>query len=216
MGFLKEIETLEALCARYPGLLNCKSEILRASELLIETYRKGGTVFTCGNGGSAADADHIVGELMKGFVKHRPIPDSDRARLAELYPEDAEKLAAGLQGGLPAFSLHSQSALLSAFLNDVEPAMVYAQTLYAAGRSGDTLIAISTSGNAENVCRAAKIARLKGIRVIALVGEKNCALDALCDVAIHVSDTETYRVQELHLPVYHWLCARVEEEFYSE
>ena len=216
MGFLREIETLDALCVRYTGLADCKEEIRRASELLIETYRNHGTVFTCGNGGSAADADHIVGELMKGFVKRRPIPDTDRSRLAELYPNDADRLAAGLQCGLSAFSLHSQSALLSAFLNDVEPAMVYAQVLYAAGRKGDVLIAISTSGNAENVCNAAKIARLRGIPVIALVGAKDCALDALSDVAIHVADTETYRVQELHLPVYHWLCARVEEEFYPE
>ena len=216
MGILKEIETLDALTARYPGLARCKEAIAAAAETIIRSYENGGTVYTCGNGGSAADADHIVGELMKGFVKMRPLPEIDRAILRELYPAEADRLIAGLQCGLPAFSLHSQSALLSAFLNDVEPAMVYAQMIYGAGRAGDVLIAISTSGNAENVCNAAKIARMKGLRVIALVGERGCALDALADVAVHVGDTETYRVQELHLPVYHWLCERVEEAFFKE
>ena len=216
MGFLKEIETLDALCLRYPGIAGAREAIEAAADLITAAYRDGKTVYTCGNGGSAADADHIVGELMKGFVKSRPLPDSDREALKAMFPEDAERMVKGLQCGLPAFSLHSQSALLTAFLNDVEPAMVYAQMLYAAGRAGDVLIAISTSGNSENVLNAAKIARLKGMRVIAMVGRNACLLDGVADAVIHVDDTETYRVQELHLPIYHWLCERVEETFFME
>ena len=217
MGFMKEIETLDALCGRYPGILGAKAAIASAADAIIECYKNGGTVYTAGNGGSAADADHIVGELMKGFVKLRPLPEKDVAGFTELFgEEEAERLSKGLQCGLPAFSLHSQSALLTAFLNDVDPSMVYAQVLYSAGRAGDVLIAISTSGNSDNVLNAARVARLKGIKVISLVGEKTCRLDDASDIAIHVADTETYRVQELHLPIYHWLCARVEAEFYSE
>lgn len=216
MGFIEKAENLEELVLRYPGLCECRDAIAAAADMIIDAYRSGKTLYTCGNGGSAADADHIVGELMKGFVKRRPMPIADREALSALFPEEADRMAQGLQCGLPAFSLHSQSALLTAFLNDVEPSMVYAQMLYAVGRRGDVLVAISTSGNSENVLNAARIARFRGMRVISLVGEQICALDAVSDVAIHVADTETYRVQELHLPVYHWLCARVEEEFYQE
>ena len=213
---MKEIETLEALCGRYPGISHAKEAIASAADTIIECYKNGGTVYTCGNGGSAADADHIVGELMKGFVKLRPLPEEDVKGFEALFGVDeAERLRKGLQCGLPAFSLHSQSALLTAFLNDVDPAMVYAQMVYSAGRRGDVLIAISTSGNSDNVVNAARVARAKGIKVISLVGEKGCVLDTVSDLTIHVADNETYRVQELHLPIYHWLCARVEAEFYN-
>lgn len=210
------METISELTARYPGLSGCAEEIRRAAENIISVYQKGGCLFTCGNGGSAADSDHIVGELMKGFLKKRPVDDAFRAKIAGVCPDDAETLADNLQRGLPAVSLHSQSALLTAFVNDVEPSMMYAQTLYALGRPGDCLIAISTSGNSKNVVNAATIAKAMGISVISLTGKKHCRLDDLADIAIHVDATETYRVQELHLPVYHWLCARVEEEFFAE
>ena len=187
-----------------------------SAAMLIACYRNGHALYTCGNGGSAADADHIVGELMKGFLKKRPVDADFRAKLAEAYPEQAEFLADNLQCGLPAVSLHSQSALLTAFANDVDASMMYAQTLFALAKPDDVLIAISTSGNSKNVVNAVKIAKMIGVKVIALTGAKPCALDALADCIIHVGDTETYRVQELHLPVYHWLCARVEEEFYKE
>ena len=212
------METIIELTARYPGLAGCAAEIEKAGEILIEAYRNGGCLFTCGNGGSAADSDHIVGELMKGFLKKRPVPAEFREKLAAY--DDADFLANHLQGGLPAVSLHSQSALLTAFANDVDASMMYAQTLYAMGKSGDVLLAISTSGNTKNVVNAAKIAKAMGIRVISLTGAKPCRLDGLltepADCAIHVGDTETYRVQELHLPVYHWLCAKVEETFFAE
>ena len=210
------METIQNLIVRYPGLAGCAAEIEKAAAMLIGMYRNGNALYTCGNGGSAADADHIVGELMKGFLKKRPVNPEVRAKLTEAYPEQADFLADNLQCGLPAVSLHSQSALLTAFANDVDASMMYAQTLYALGRPGDVLIAISTSGNSKNVVNAARIAKIIGVKVIALTGAKPCALDALADCIIHVGDTETYRVQELHLPVYHWLCARVEEEFYTE
>ena len=210
------METIKELTARYPGLAHCSTEIEKAADLIIETYRNGGFLFTCGNGGSAADSDHIVGELMKGFLKKRPVDREFRGKLKETFPDDGEFLADNLQCGLAAVSLHSQSALLTAFVNDVEPSMMYAQTLYAMGKAGDCLIAISTSGNSKNVVNAAKIARAMGVKVISLTGNRPCRLDDLADIAIHVDDCETYRVQELHLPVYHWLCARVEEEFFAE
>ena len=141
------METINELTSRYPGLSRCAGEIEHAAETIIETCKSGGCLYTCGNGGRAADADHIVGELMKGFLKKRPVPAEFRAKLTEACPDDADFLADNLQCGLPAVSLHSQSALLTAFVNDVEPSMMYAQVLYAMAKPGDCLIAISTSGN---------------------------------------------------------------------
>ena len=210
------MESINELTARYPGLAGCADEIRMAAELIISVYKNGGCLYTCGNGGSAADSDHIVGEMMKGFLKKRPVDADFREKISEICPEDGNFLADHLQRGLPAISLHSQSALLTAFVNDVEPSMMYAQTLYAMGKPGDCLIAISTSGNSRNVVNAAKIAKAMGIKVISLTGNRPCKLDDLADIAIHADDCETYRIQELHLPVYHWLCARVEDEFFRE
>lgn len=210
------METLNELVCRYKGLECCVSEIKTAVELIIEMYKNGGKLLICGNGGSAADSDHIVGELSKGFLKKRPLPEGEREKLRSLYPDEWEKLANGLQGGLPAVSLHSQSALLTAFVNDVEPEMMYAQSLYALGKKGDVLIAISTSGNSKNVVNAVKLARAVGVKVVSLTGERESELSRMSDVCIRVGERETYRVQELHLPVYHYICAAVEDEFYSE
>lgn len=210
------METITELIARYPHLSGCADRIERAADMLIDCYRSGHTLYICGNGGSAADADHIVGELMKGFLKKRPIDEALRDRLAATYGEDGERMGRELQRGLPAVSLHSQSALLTAFANDVDASLIYAQTLFALAEKGDVLLAISTSGNSTNVVNAARLARVLGVHVISLTGERECRLDPLSDCIIHAGDTETYRVQELHLPVYHWLCARVEEEFYEQ
>lgn len=204
------METLTELIGRYPKLAGCQKEIEKSAEALIRAFEGGKRLYLCGNGGSAADADHIVGELMKGFLKKRPLP---AAQLAA-FGTDAEHIGARLSVGLPAISLHSQSALLTAFMNDEDPALVFAQALYALGEKGDVLLAISTSGSSANIVAAAKTAKALGMCVIALTGQKECALDAVSDFAIHVGDTETYRVQELHLPVYHWLCAAVEEHFF--
>ncbi len=204
------MESLQELIGRYPKLENCKKEIGESRDLLIRTFEAGNRLYLCGNGGSAADADHIVGELMKGFLKKRPLT---AAQLAA-FGENAERIGKRLANGLPAVSLHSQSALLTAFMNDEDPALVFAQTLFALGRKNDVLLAISTSGDSPNIVAAAKTAGAVGMRVIALTGERACALDAVSDIVIHAGDRETYRIQELHLPVYHWLCAAVEEHFF--
>ena len=192
------------LYERYPELQDCKQEIEKALALLIETYRNGGKVLVCGNGGSAADSEHIVGELLKGFLSKRPATD-------ERIPKE---LRAQLQGSLPAISLPSQCAILTAYCNDVSPEMMYAQLVYGYGKEGDVLIAMSTSGNAANVAKAAEVANCIGMKTIALTGAKDSKLSALATVTVQVPETETYKVQELHLPVYHYLCAETEKEFF--
>ena len=209
------MESITSLVNRYPSLSACQKSIETAAEYIISAYKNGSVLFTAGNGGSAADADHIVGELMKGFMKRRALDEKEINEMASSL-SDGERLARSLQKGLPAISLHSQSALLTAFMNDAEPEYVYAQVLYAMGKKDDVLIAISTSGNSKNIVNAVKVARHKGMKIISLTGERRCALDSLSDVVIHVQETETYRVQELHLPVYHWICARIEDEFFDE
>ena len=205
------IESLSELVGRYPKLQNCENAIGQSADLLIRAFKNGHRLYLCGNGGSAADADHIVGELMKGFLKKRPLSDERK----NAFGKDGTHLANGLMGGLPAISLHSQSALLTAFMNDEDPSLVYAQALYSLGQKDDVLLAISTSGNSDNIVYAAKTAKALGMKVITLTGKNPCLLDALSDVIIHVDDSETYRIQELHLPVYHWLCAKIEDYFFE-
>ena len=207
---------LNELLKRYPCLEITREDIIKAENALITAFKNGNKLLICGNGGSCANCEHIVGELMKGFLKRRPLNEKMRRMVAVADPENADFLADNLQYGLPAISLHSQSALLTAFANDVDASMMFAQTLFALGKPGDTLVAISTSGNSANVVNAAKIAKSIGVHVIGLTGEKNCLLDKYSDCVIHVGAIETYRVQELHLPVYHWLCAKVEDEFFAE
>ena len=203
------METLSELIKRYPLLASCESEIQQATDLIIKTFESGNRIYICGNGGSAADADHIVGELMKGFLKKRPLTEDQIASF------DDKQLAAGLMQGLPAISLHSQSAFLTAFLNDEDPSLLYAQALYALGKKGDTLLAISTSGNSQNVVNAVNTARALGCNVISLVGNKECRLDHISNIVIHADHTDTYRIQELHLPIYHYICATVEDYFFK-
>lgn len=203
------MENLSQLIERYPLLASCENEIKQTTDLIIKTFENGNRLYICGNGGSAADADHIVGELMKGFLKKRPLTAEQTAKF------DDKQLAAGLMQGLPAVSLHSQAAFLTAFLNDEDPSLLYAQAFYALGKKDDVLLAISTSGNSQNVVNAAKVARAIGCKVISLVGSKECKLDILSDIIIHVDHTETYRIQELHLPIYHYLCATVEDYFFK-
>ena len=209
------MESLAQLVARYPKLAPCENEIARAADLIAGVFANGGTLFACGNGGSAADADHLVGELAKGFLKKRPLNPVLAGRLREAYP-DGELRPEELEEGLPAVSLHSQSALFTAFSNDVSAESAFAQALYALSKPGDVLVAFSTSGNSRNVVKAARLARVTGVSVVALTGERESALSALADIAIRVGDTETYRVQELHLPAYHWIAARIENTFYKE
>ena len=189
---------------RYPKLQECREDIEKAKELLIETYKKGGKVLVCGNGGSAADSEHIVGELMKGFLLKRPVLD-------ERIPKH---LRCNLQGSLPAISLPSQSAILSAFINDVDPEMMYAQLVYGYAKENDLVIGLSTSGNSKNVVNAIEVAKCLGAKTISMTGGRESKLSSLSDVTIRVPAIETFEVQEYHLPVYHYLCAEVEKTFF--
>ena len=180
-----------------------------AVRALIDCYRAGGKLLLCGNGGSCADCAHITGELVKGFRRLRPLDDSLRARIS-----DADWTAT-LQAGLPAVDLTANCALISAVANDIGAENAYAQQVLAYGRAGDLLIGISTSGNAENVCRAMMTARALGITTVGMTGEDGGRMRALSDILINVPERETYRVQELHLPIYHQLCMRVEAAFFD-
>lgn len=196
---------MENLLNRYPSLENCKTDIEKAFNLILDTYKKGGKVIVCGNGGSAADSEHIVGELMKGFMLKRPVTD-------KRIPEYLRK---GLQGSLPAISLPSQSAILSAFINDVEPEMMYAQLVFGYAKENDMVIGLSTSGNSKNIVNAIEVAKCIGVKTLSMTGKMESKLSELSDVTIRVPETETYKVQELHLPVYHYLCAAVEKSMFS-
>ena len=208
-------ELFDMLFIRYPQLKCCHDDIYNAYQLLKTCYQNGGKVLVCGNGGSASDSDHIVGELMKGFLLRRPDQWDTEKKLAELFGEDSVFLAQNLQGALPAINLAAQSAIQTAYANDVSPEMVFAQQVFGYAVDGDVLIGISTSGNSKNVFHAARIAKLKGASVITLTGAGGGKLHALSDAAICVPETETFKVQELHLPVYHTICAMIEEEFFG-
>ena len=199
---------IDELYGRYPQLKGCEDGIAKAFDLLLACYRGGGKVLTCGNGGSAADAEHIVGELLKKFRKHREISSEVAAKL----PAD---LVAKLEGALPAVSLVSMSGILTAFANDVAWETAFAQQVYGLGHPGDVLIALSTSGNSANCVNAALVAKAKGLKVISLTGAGGGRLGELADAAIRVPETETFKVQELHLPVYHALCAALEDALYD-
>ena len=206
---------LSELLKRYPQLEICKHTLTEAVSVMIDCYKNGGKILLCGNGGSCADCDHIVGELMKGFLKKRPLSTEQKAQMKNLYPLLEEETLSKLQGGLPAISLPSITALNSAFCNDVDPELIYAQSVMAMGKTGDVLIAMSTSGNAKNVFAAAKVAKGLGLTVIGLTGKGGGKLSEIADICIRVPETETFKVQELHLPVYHYLCAATEEEFFT-
>lgn len=206
LGGLREeatVEMVEELLARYPALKVCEETIRSAEAMLLDCYRRGGKVLVCGNGGSASDAEHICGELLKKFRRHRDVP---AALAAKLRPE----LAAKLEGSLPAISLVSMSGILTAFANDVAWETAFAQQVLGLAKPGDVLIALSTSGDSANCVAAAEVMHAVGGKVIAFTGERASRLSSLADAAIRVPAVETYQVQELHLPVYHALCASVE------
>lgn len=210
------MDQMELLISRYPVLASCKEQIEGACTLLIDTYKKDGKVLACGNGGSASDAAHIVGELMKSFTHRRGIGEV-RDKLYDTLPkEDAAFISENLEGALAAVSLLGETSLISAYANDVSPEMIYAQQVLGLGRNGDSLIGITTSGNSKNVVRAVQTAKALGMHTIGLTGESGGLLKEYCDVCICVPEKETYKVQELHLPVYHAICLIVEEYFFPE
>lgn len=207
---------LDDLIRRYPVLEKNREEIKQAYELLEQCFADGGKLLIAGNGGSAADGEHMVGELMKGFVKKRPVSEELAAALKAADQERGEILAKKLQGGLPAIALSNHAALTTAYANDVDGVLSYAQQVNGYGKPGDVFLGISTSGNAENVLYGAVTARAKGMKVLALTGKDGGKLSKAADAAIIVPEQETYKIQELHLPVYHALCLMLEARFYQE
>ncbi len=207
---------LDNLIARYPILTIAKDSITRAYETLADCFAAGGKLLIVGNGGSAADAEHIVGELMKSFCLPRPMSAAFREAAESADPEMGRVLGEGLQQGLPAIALSAHTALGTAWMNDCDPALVFAQQVAGYGRPGDVLLGITTSGNSLNIRYAALAARAAGLKVLSLTGAPGGKIAALSDVCIHVPATETFKVQELHLPVYHCLCLMLEERFFGQ
>jgi len=205
---------LKELLARYPVLTACEKEIVAARDALISCYKNGGKVLLAGNGGSCADCDHIVGELMKGFLKKRPLSEEKKREMKAAYAVD-DAILSSLQVGLPAISLQSLTALNSAFCNDVDPELIYAQLVLALGKKGDLLIAISTSGNSKNVTAAAASAAALGVRTVSLTGAGGGELAGLADISIKAPSSETYKIQEYHLPIYHAICAEAERKLFG-
>ncbi|MFQ9608453.1 MAG: SIS domain-containing protein [Lachnospira sp.] len=212
----KVLEHIEVLVKRYPALEVVKNEIIVAYQITEKSYKNNAKLLVAGNGGSAADAEHIVGELMKGFKLSRK-PHADFAdRLIQENAELGTVLAENLQGALPAIALAGHPALSTAYMNDCEPLLCFAQQVNGYGKEGDVFLGISTSGNSKNILYAAITAHAKGMKVIGLTGAKSSKLEQMSDVCIKVPQTETYMIQELHLPVYHCLCLMLEDEFFGE
>lgn len=204
------------LLERYPVLEAVRQDIMEAYLIMEECYEKGGKLLIAGNGGSAADAEHIVGELMKGFKLSRTPEKAFVEKLKQIDAVRGAKLGQDLQGGLPAIALNSHPSLNSAYLNDVEGLECYAQQLYGYGKEGDVFLGISTSGNAKNVMYAAIVAKAKGLKIVGLTGVNGGELASVSDVSVKVPEIETYRIQELHLPIYHCWCLMLEDNFFGE
>ncbi|MBR1461294.1 SIS domain-containing protein [bacterium] len=205
---------IDLLIKRYPQLEACKEDIINAYLVLEECYENGGKLLVAGNGGSAADAEHIVGELMKGFKLPRKPDDEFAKKLKAVDEELGTILAENLQGALPAIALDGHPALTTAYMNDCEPLLCFAQQVNGFGKENDVFLGISTSGNSKNVLFAATVAKSKGMKVIGLTGQKESKLSQKADVCVKAPETETYMIQELHLPVYHCLCLMLEDGFF--
>ena len=206
---------LDLLIERYPILESVKCDIAMMYSVIADCYRNGGKLLIAGNGGSAADAEHIVGELMKSFALKRKIENNFAERLISIDPQLGSVLAEHLQGALPAIALDGHISLSTAYMNDCEPLLCFAQQVNGYGKEGDVFLGISTSGNSQNVIYAAIVARAKGMKVIGLTGKTESKLSAFADVCIKAPEKETYKAQELHLPIYHSLCLMIEEEFFA-
>lgn len=201
---------------RYPNLEYLKSHISKSLYELVECYKNGKKILVCGNGGSCADGEHIAGELLKSFMLKRKIDVELEKKLKDSYNEEGEYIANNLQQGIKCIPLTSFSALNTAFANDCDEKMTFAQLTNVFGNNGDILIGISTSGNSKNVVYAAKVARVKNMKVIALTGESGGKLKDIADILLNVPSTETFKIQEYHLPIYHILCACIESEIFEK
>lgn len=207
---------IDLLMERYPKLVSIRQQIIDAYLLMEECYENGGKLLIAGNGGSAADSEHIAGELMKRFKMLRPVSEEYAEKLKEVDPIRGAELAKNLECSLMAIPLVAHEALTTAYINDVDGLGVFAQQLHGFGRTGDVFLGISTSGNSKNIMNATVVARASGIKVIGLTGKKGGELAEVADVVIKVPETETYMVQELHLPVYHCLCLMLEDKFFGD
>lgn len=207
---------IDLLIGRYPRLRAVKESVIEGYLLLERCYLNGGKLLIAGNGGSAADAQHIAGELMKRFKLPRPVSPDFAVRLKAIDSDRGEKLAKELEGALPAISLTAHEALSTAYLNDVDGQGVFAQQLYGYGREGDVFLGISTSGNSKNIMYAAVVAKAMGIKVLGLTGAMGGELAGIADTAVKVPETETYMIQELHLPIYHCWCMMLEDRFFGD
>ncbi|MBR4388606.1 MAG: SIS domain-containing protein [Prevotella sp.] len=206
---------IETLILRHPMLSVCEERISQAYDILETAFAQGRKLLVSGNGGSASDSEHIVGELMKEFKLKRKVFADQAETMKKVHPELGAILAENLQGALPAISLTGHSSLTTAFMNDSEPELIFAQQVNGYGKAGDVYLGISTSGNSRNVLFAAVTAKAKGLKVIGLTGQRESKLSAIADVCIQVPETETYKIQELHLPVYHCLCLMLEDHFFG-
>lgn len=206
----------EKMLAKYPDLAACAHDLEKTARVLRDAYARGNKVLICGNGGSASDAEHLVGELMKGYLSPRPLPAELRAQFIAAYPQEGEYLAAHLQGALPTISLVSQTSLLTAYANDVAADMMFAQQVFGYGVRGDALIGISTSGNSKNILHALRVARVRGLTTLGFTGRSGGAMPALCDVCVRAPFDTTAEIQERHLAIYHALCATLEHEFFPD
>lgn len=205
----------DKLLKKYPILISCEKDIDHAIEIIIKCYKRNGKLLICGNGGSCSDSGHITGELMKSFKIKRELSENEKQAFANAFGKDGEYISSRLQNALPTISLPDQTAILTAFNNDVDASLGYAQLVWGYGKTNDVLLCISTSGNSKNILNAAKTAIIKGIKVISLVGNTQCSLDSLSDCIIHAPCNETADIQELHLPIYHYICAKIEKHFFA-
>lgn len=213
---MNPLEQVDVLINRYPELENQKQNIIEAYYILERSYSAGGKLLIAGNGGSAADAEHIVGELMKGFENPRKLSKEYKNKLKAVNLEMGNILGENLQIGLPAIALDGHLALSTAYMNDCEPLLCFAQQVNGYGNKQDIFLGISTSGNSKNILFAATVAKAKGMKVIGLTGANNSRLSEMADVTIRSSQTRTYMIQEHHLPIYHCLCLMLEERFFGE
>lgn len=212
---MSELKYVDILIKRYPEINEQKDNIISAYYILEECYLNNGKLLIAGNGGSAADSEHIVGELMKGFEKPRQLDDKMKMKLLSIDEELGMNLVENLQGALPAIALDGHSALSTAYMNDCEPLLCFAQQVYGFGKNNDVFLAISTSGNSKNIVYAAVVAKAKGMKVIGLTGANDSKLSSIADVTIRSSETRTYMIQEHHLPIYHCLCLMLEDKFFG-
>lgn len=210
------LQVIAELVVRYPALKGCDKDILSALEILITMYKNNGKLLVAGNGGSAADAQHIVGELMKAFVLPRKLSVDKQMEIQQAFPHSSQYLIDNLQNVLPAVSLLGENALTSAYSNDKAPDLVFAQQVFGLGKEGDVFLGISTSGTSRNILYACEIAKVQKMKLIGLTGESGGRMKDLCDVTICVPSSVTFKIQEYHLPVYHALCLALEHEFFGE